>query len=80
MIRAIIIEDEEKARKNLLALLNEYCGNVEVLSMEGTVKAGIEAIKKYFKGEGGYVKMSDDSSVIVSRRKKEEFLKKFSKI
>ena len=37
-------------------------------------------IKKYFKGEGGYVIMSDDSSVIVSRRKKEAFLKKFFKL
>ena len=31
-------------------------------------------LKQYHKGEGGYAIMSDDSSVIVSRRKKEAFL------
>ena len=31
-------------------------------------------IKKYVKGDGGYVIMSDNSTVDVSRRKKEEFL------
>jgi len=31
-------------------------------------------IKKYVKGDGGYVIMSDNSVVDVSRRKKEEFL------
>lgn len=32
-------------------------------------------ISKYIKGEGGYVIMSDNSSVDVSRRRKEEFLR-----
>jgi two-component system LytT family response regulator len=32
-------------------------------------------ISKYVKGEGGYVIMSDNTSVDVSRRKKEDFLK-----
>ena len=31
-------------------------------------------IKKYIKGDGGYVIMSDNSTVDVSRRKKEEFM------
>lgn len=35
-------------------------------------------IKKYIKGEGGYVIMSDGSQVEVSRRKKQEFLDKIS--
>lgn len=37
-------------------------------------------IKKYVKGEGGYTIMSDESTIMVSRRKKEPFLKVFSKI
>ena len=36
--------------------------------------------KKYIKGEGGYVVMSDDSKVEVSRRNKNEFLEKLSLI
>ena len=31
-------------------------------------------IKKYVKGDGGYVIMSDNSMVDVARRKKEEFM------
>jgi len=37
-------------------------------------------IKKYVKGDGGYVIMSDDSSVLISRRKKDDFLEKLSNI
>ncbi len=37
-------------------------------------------IKNYVKGEGGIVTMIDDSSVDVSRRRKEEFLKRLSEL
>ncbi|WP_431135306.1 LytR/AlgR family response regulator transcription factor [Psychroserpens mesophilus] len=37
----------------------------------------IDHIKKYTKGKGGYVTMSDNSNVDVSTRKKEDFLKLF---
>jgi len=47
LISAIIIDDEEKARKSLNNLLNEYCPQVEVAAMEGTVKNGLKAILKY---------------------------------
>lgn len=33
-------------------------------------------IKKYYRGEGGYVVMSDSSQIEVSRRKKNEFMEK----
>lgn len=36
----------------------------------------LDHIKKYIKGEGGYVLMSDGSSVVVSRRKKESFMQR----
>lgn len=36
-------------------------------------------IKKYFRGEGGYVLMSDNSQIEVSRRKKNEFMEKVGK-
>jgi len=35
-------------------------------------------IKKYVKGDGGYVIMSDNSTVDVARRKKEEFMQKLN--
>ena len=47
MISAIIIDDEEKARKSLNSLIQEYCPQVEVAAMEGTVKGGLNAISKH---------------------------------
>jgi two-component system LytT family response regulator len=38
----------------------------------------LEHVKKYIKGEGGYVIMTDNSQVEVSRRNKIEFLEKLS--
>ena len=38
----------------------------------------LEHVKKYIKGEGGYVVMSDNSQVEVSRRNKTDFLEKLS--
>ncbi|HEY0030445.1 MAG TPA: LytTR family DNA-binding domain-containing protein [Bacteroidia bacterium] len=38
----------------------------------------LEHVKKYIKGEGGYVVMTDNSQVEVSRRNKADFLEKLS--
>lgn len=38
----------------------------------------LEHVKKYIKGEGGYVVMTDNSQVEVSRRNKNDFLEKLS--
>ncbi|UTW64284.1 response regulator transcription factor [bacterium SCSIO 12741] len=40
----------------------------------------LQHIKKYLKGEGGYVVMSDDSKVDVSRRKKSGFMEMLAEI
>ncbi len=47
MLRAIIIDDEEKGRKLLRNLVAEYCPNVEVLDMAESVAAGAQAIRKH---------------------------------
>lgn len=39
-----------------------------------------EEIKKYVRGEGGYVIMSDGKNLDVSRRRKDDFLKMLSKV
>jgi two-component system, LytTR family, response regulator len=38
----------------------------------------LDFVKKYIKGEGGYVVMIDDTKIEVSRRNKTDFLQKFS--
>ena len=40
----------------------------------------LEHIKRYVKGEGGYVIMTDDSMVEVARSRKEAFLQAFLKV
>jgi two-component system LytT family response regulator len=40
----------------------------------------IKHVKKYVKGEGGYVVMTDDHHVDISRRKKEEFMSLLNKL
>jgi two-component system LytT family response regulator len=40
----------------------------------------IQHVKKYIKGEGGYVIMTDNHTVDISRRKKEEFLNLLDKV
>jgi len=46
MIKAIIIDDEEKGRKLLRNLLSEYCTGVEVVHLAESVDDGAEAILK----------------------------------
>ncbi len=52
------------------SLLNEK----EFFRVHNSHIVNLAHIKKYVKGDGGYVIMSDNSTVDVARRKKEEFL------
>lgn len=47
MIRAIIVDDEPKARRVLEALLKEYCTDVEVVAVADDVPAGVLAINQH---------------------------------
>lgn len=40
----------------------------------------LQQIKKYVKGEGGYIIMSDNSQIEVSRRRRDEFLQKLTHV
>lgn len=44
MIRATIIEDEERSRNVLENLISTYCPDVEVIDMADGVKTGVEAL------------------------------------
>ncbi len=47
MIKAIIIDDEEKSRSSLLNEIKKYCKNVNVVAEAENVKSGLEKIKKF---------------------------------
>jgi len=47
IIRSIIIEDEEKARSNLMQILGDYCKDVEVVDSQSNVQDGIQSIQKH---------------------------------
>jgi len=47
MIRAIIIDDEEKSRKLLRNLVLEYCDQIEIIEMADSVESGVKIISKF---------------------------------
>jgi len=47
MIKAVIIEDEEKSRELLNTLISKYCEGVNVVSTAENVETGVEAIRKH---------------------------------
>ena len=44
-MRAVIVDDEEDARKNLELILDEFCDNVEVVGEAGSAMEGVKMIK-----------------------------------
>ncbi len=46
MIRAVIIDDEEKGRKLLINLLENYCDDIEIIATAGSAREGIAVINK----------------------------------
>lgn len=63
--------------------LKEYealLANFNFFRVHHSYLINMEEIKKYVRGEGGYVIMSDDFIVDVSKRKKEAFLAQVAKI
>ena len=47
MIRAIIVDDERKARETLNKLIKDYCGNVEIIAKVNSVDTAYDAIVEY---------------------------------
>lgn len=46
-MQAIIIEDEKSSKITLSNMLMEYCPEVKIMTMVGTVKEGVKAIQTY---------------------------------
>jgi len=46
MVRAVIIDDEEKSRKLLRNLVNDYCPQIEVVELAESVETGVECIRR----------------------------------
>jgi len=63
--------------KDFETMLEEFSSFIRV---HRKYMINLNFIKKYHKGEGGFVVMVDGSNVDVSRRKKEEFLKRLNRI
>ena len=51
----------------------------EFFRIHNSFLINLSHIKKFTRGDGGYVVMSNDAQITVSRRKKEEFFEMFSK-
>lgn len=44
-LRAVIVEDEKHSRETLKSLLEEFCVNIEVIGMAGSIDKAVELIK-----------------------------------
>lgn len=47
MLQVVIIEDEPRGRETLKNLLSEYCADIEIVAMAGSVKEGTQAIREF---------------------------------
>jgi len=65
-----------KTLKEYEELLNEY----DFIRVHNSNLINLHHVKSYSRGEGGTVTMSDGSVVDVSRRKKDEFLKRLAEL
>ena len=72
----------KNGKKHIVAkTLKEYeelLSNYNFFRIHNSYLVNIKEVKKYFRGDGGYVQMSNDDKLDVSKRKKEHFLKKIS--
>ena len=65
-----------KTLKDFEELLNDY----DFIRVHNSHLINLNHVKKYSRGEGGTVTMSDGTEVEVSRRKKDEFLKRLAEL
>jgi two-component system LytT family response regulator len=73
----LLLKDKQKivvsrTLKEIEEMLDEY----SFLRVHHSFVVNLNEVNKYIKGEGGYLVMSDDSTVDVSRSKKELLLRK----
>lgn len=47
MVRCIVVDDESKSRESLKILLEDFCGNADVLALCQNVEEGVNAIEKH---------------------------------
>lgn len=47
LLRTVIIDDEILMRQSLEKLVNDHCPNVKLVAQAGSVKTGVEAIKRH---------------------------------
>jgi two-component system, LytTR family, response regulator len=59
--------------------LDDTLAGVDFVRVHNSYLVNINHIKKYVKGEGGYIVMPDDSQITISRSKREDFFQLFSK-
>jgi two-component system LytT family response regulator len=72
----------QNGKKHIVAkTLKEYeelLSNYNFFRIHNSYLVNLKEVKKYFRGDGGYVQMSNDEKLDVSKRKKEFFLRKIS--
>jgi two-component system LytT family response regulator len=62
----------------ILKEFEELLGESDFMRVHNSSLINIHHVKKYIKGDGGYVIMTNDETVEVSRRKKNELLSRLT--
>ncbi len=77
----IVMTDRKKsiASKTLkelekILIVHDFC------RVHKTYLVNLRHVKKYMRGDGGYAVMTDDTAINISRNRKDDFLKSFSRI
>lgn len=73
---SIVTNDEKYVVSKTLKEYDELLSEHNFFRIHNSYLININSIKKYVKGEGGYVVLNNNTSLDVSKRKKEAFLNK----
>jgi len=78
--RFFLIHNQKTMVSKTLKEYEELLSEFDFCRVHGSHLVNLHHVKNYIKGEGGTVVLSDGSQVDVSRRKKDEFLKRLAEL
>lgn len=73
----IYTKDKKYTVSNGIGYYDDLLKDVNFFRIHNSYLVNVDHVKKYTKGKGGYVTMSNNTAIDVSTRKKEDFLKLF---
>ncbi len=76
---SVVLADKKILVSKTLKEIDEALSGNEFYRIHHSYLVNLNHIRKYIRGDGGYVVMTDNKSVSISRAKRQEFMELFSK-